>query len=162
MWGGVSLCMSTGARGGQRCQISLQLTPQVGAAIYECWEWGPLQEQCTLSYLSGLLFGLRWIFEFTYVYLCICVGYASAHRRQKSVKRPGTGVTGDCDLPAVGVGNWNLFLHKSSMFLNLVIPPAQNNCCKMRLTYLQISKLCNFKFNIKTIRIGASNMCITY
>lgn len=59
VWGSVSFCMSAGARGGQRCQISLELTIPIGAAIDECWEWGPLQEQCTLSHLSGLPFLLR-------------------------------------------------------------------------------------------------------
>lgn len=68
----------------------------------------------------------------TYVltmYICLCVG-GCVHEcgylwRPEGVESPGAGVTGDCELPIMGAGNWpGSCWRAGSTLLLLSIPPA--------------------------------------
>lgn len=54
-------------------------------------------------YLYSMVLSLRFIFK---LYICVCVCLCGClHNLEQSTRTPGAGVTGQCGLPNVGVGN---------------------------------------------------------
>ena len=86
----------------ERVHVCVQVCAQLCVLSY-VEARGQLQAPSFIS-LDFISWDLVFI-TFNYVYTCVCVYVSQILKEAKSIRCPGAGVTGSCELPNMGAGN---------------------------------------------------------